>query len=144
EKISRVSSDLQNMILTMRMVPIDHVFSRFPRMIRQLARELEKEIAVDIIGAETELDRTVIDEIGDPLVHLIRNAIDHGIESPDERIKNHKPKEGTLKLTAYHSGNYVFIEIADDGAGIDKEKVAAKAVQNNIITTTQAENMTDE
>ncbi|HLQ72481.1 MAG TPA: chemotaxis protein CheA, partial [Bacillota bacterium] len=123
EKISRVSSDLQNMILTMRMVPIDRVFSRFPRMIRQLARELEKEIAIDIIGADTELDRTVIDEIGDPLVHMIRNAIDHGIESPKERIKQHKPKEGILKLTAYHSGNSVFIEISDDGAGIDKEKV---------------------
>lgn len=144
ERISRVSGDMQDMILTMRMVPIDHVFSRFPRMIRQLARELEKEIAVDVVGADTEMDRTVIDEIGDPLVHLIRNAIDHGIESPEERLKQNKPAEGTLKLTAYHSGNHVFIEISDDGAGIDKEKVIAKAIKNHIITSEQVESMADE
>src|SRR5699024_9556088 len=104
EKISRVSSDLQNIILTMRMVPIDTVFNRFPRMIRQLARELEKEVEIDIVGADTELDRTVIDEIGDPLVHLIRNAIDHGIETPDERVQKGKPKKGKVTLEAYHSG----------------------------------------
>src|SRR5699024_10267410 len=88
ERMSRVSSDLQNIILTMRMVPINTVFNRFPRMIRQLARDLHKQVEIEIIGAETELDRTVIDEIGDPLVHLIRNAIDHGIELPQERLDN--------------------------------------------------------
>ena len=121
ERMSRVSSDLQNIILTMRMVPIDTVFNRFPRMIRQLARDLHKDVEIEIIGADTELDRTVIDEIGDPLVHLIRNAMDHGIETPEERVKFNKPKQGKITLEAYHSGNHVFVEITDDGAGINKE-----------------------
>src|SRR5699024_2066147 len=127
ERMSRISSDLQNIILTMRMVPIDHVFNRFPRMIRQLARDLDKKVEIKIVGADTELDRTVIDEIGDPLVHLIRNAIHHGIETPEERLKNGKPDSGTIKLEAYHSGNHVFVEISDDGAGINKEKVGGLA-----------------
>lgn len=144
ERMSRVSSDLQNIILTMRMVPIDTVFNRFPRMIRQLARELNKEVDVEIIGADTELDRTVIDEIGDPLVHLIRNAIDHGIEMPDERLKVGKPQQGKLILEAYHSGNHVFVEIIDDGAGINKEKVIKKAVERGLITHQEAETMSDQ
>lgn len=144
ERMSRVSSDLQNIILTMRMVPVEQVFSRFPRMIRQLARGLDKNVEIELVGAETELDRTVIDEIGDPLVHLIRNAMDHGIETPNERKKKGKPEQGTIKLQAYHSGNHVFIEISDDGAGIDKEKVLAKAVSNGVITENQAETLTDQ
>lgn len=144
ERMSRVSSDLQNIILTMRMVPIDTVFNRFPRMIRQLARELKKEVNVEIIGAETELDRTVIDEIGDPLVHLIRNAMDHGIEMPDERLKVGKPRQGTLTLEAYHSGNHVFVEIIDDGAGINKERVVKKAIERGLITAQEAETMSDQ
>src|SRR5690625_2270625 len=144
ERMSRVSSDLQNIILTMRMVPIDTVFNRFPRMIRQLARELNKEVNVEIIGADTELDRTVIDEIGDPLVHLIRNAMDHGIEMPEDRLKAGKPRQGTLTLEAYHSGNHVFVEIIDDGAGIKREKVADKAIERGLITAQEAETMTDQ
>lgn len=144
ERMSRVSSDLQNIILTMRMVPINTVFNRFPRMIRQLARDLEKEVKINIIGAETELDRTVIDEIGDPLVHLIRNAIDHGIESPEIRMKNGKPSEGTVTLEAYHSGNHIFVEISDDGAGIDKEKVKQKAVDKGIITSEEARSLSEQ
>src|SRR5690625_518411 len=144
ERMSRVSSDLQNIILTMRMVPINTVFNRFPRMIRQLARDLEKEVTIKIIGAETELDRTVIDEIGDPLVHLIRNAIDHGIESPEIRMKNGKPSEGTVTLEAYHSGNHIFVEISDDGAGIDKEKVKQKAIDKGIITAEEARTLSDQ
>lgn len=144
ERMSRVSSDLQNIILTMRMVPIDTVFNRFPRMIRQLARELNKEVEIQIIGAETELDRTVIDEIGDPLVHLIRNAMDHGIETPEERVKKGKPRKGTITLQAYHSGNHVFVEISDDGAGIDKEKVRNKAIEKGVITAKEADMLTDQ
>ncbi|WP_188454369.1 chemotaxis protein CheA [Virgibacillus oceani] len=143
ERMSRVSGDLQNIILTMRMVPIDQVFNRFPRMIRKLARDLDKNVAIDIVGAETELDRTVIDEIGDPLVHLIRNAMDHGIETPQERLKKGKPEQGTIRLEAYHSGNHVFIEIADDGAGINKDKVLNKAISNDVISRNQAEALTD-
>jgi len=144
ERMARVSGDLQNIILTMRMVPIDQVFSRFPRMIRQLARDLNKNVEVQIMGAETELDRTVIDEIGDPLVHLIRNAIDHGIENPEQRLAKGKTEQGTMKLEAYHSGNHVFIDISDDGAGINKHKVLDKAIKNGVVTHEQGLNMTDQ
>ncbi|MFD1018203.1 chemotaxis protein CheW [Thalassobacillus hwangdonensis] len=144
ERMTRVSGDLQNIILTMRMVPIDQVFNRFPRMVRQLARDLDKNILLEISGADTELDRTVIDEIGDPLVHLIRNAIDHGIETPEKRSAKGKREQGTLHLKAYHSGNHVFIEITDDGAGISREKVLNKAIANGVITHEQAEGMPDQ
>ena len=98
---------------------------------------------LEIIGAETELDRTVIDEIGDPLVHLIRNAIDHGIETPAERLAKGKPEEGTVTLSAYHSGNHVFIELEDDGAGVNRERVLAKAIANGIVAEEDAAAMTD-
>lgn len=143
ERMSRVTGDLQNIILNMRMVPVDTVFNRFPKMIRQLARDLNKKVNLEIVGADTELDRTVIDEIGDPLVHLLRNAIDHGIETPEQRLGKGKPEEGTIFLKAYHSGNHVFIEIKDDGAGIKRKQVEAKAIKNGILTTQQAEMMTD-
>ncbi|PFG06696.1 chemotaxis protein CheA [Bacillus sp. es.034] len=143
ERMTRISGDLQNIILNMRMVPVETVFNRFPRMVRQLARDLNKKIELDIIGAETELDRTVIDEIGDPLVHLIRNALDHGIEMPELRVKNGKPEQGTVKLKAYHSGNHVFIELEDDGAGINKERVLEKAIQKGIVTDEAAHTLTD-
>lgn len=139
ERMSRVSSDLQTIILNMRMVPIDNVFSRFPRMVRQLARDLEKEIELEVIGADTELDRTVIDEIGDPLIHLIRNAVDHGIELPETRTQNGKPSQGTLTLEAYHSGNHVFVEISDDGAGIDPDKIKEIAISRGMITKEEAD-----
>ncbi|KMY58675.1 chemotaxis protein CheA [Geobacillus stearothermophilus] len=144
ERMSRISSDLQTIILNMRMVPVETVFNRFPRMVRQLARELGKKVRLDVIGAETELDRTVIDEIGDPLVHLLRNALDHGIEAPDVRAARGKPEEGTIQLRAYHSGNHVFIEIEDDGAGISREKVLKKAISRGIVSPEEAEHLTDE
>ncbi|RBP95267.1 two-component system chemotaxis sensor kinase CheA [Cytobacillus firmus] len=143
EHMSRISGDLQNIILNMRMVPIETVFNRFPRMVRQLARDLNKKINLQIVGAETELDRTVIDEIGDPLVHLIRNALDHGVETPEVRKENGKSEEGNVVLKAYHSGNHVFIEIEDDGAGINKDKVIKKALKNGIITEQTASTLTD-
>lgn len=144
ERMTRISGDLQNIILNMRMVPVNQVFNRFPGMVRQIARDLKKNIALNIIGAETELDRTVIDEIGDPLVHLIRNAADHGIEMPEERLKKGKPEQGTITLKAYHSGNHVFIDIIDDGAGINKQAVLNKAIQNNVLTPAEAELLTDQ
>ncbi|MCM3089615.1 MULTISPECIES: chemotaxis protein CheA [unclassified Cytobacillus] len=143
EHMSRISGDLQNIILNMRMVPIETVFNRFPRMVRQLARDLNKKINLEIVGADTELDRTVIDEIGDPLVHLIRNALDHGVETPEVRKANGKSEEGNVILKAYHSGNHVFIEIEDDGAGINKDKVIKKALKNGIITEQTASALTD-
>ena len=143
ERMSRTMGDLQNIILTMRMVPVETVFNRFPKMVRQLSRDLNKKINLEIIGAETELDRTVIDEIGDPLVHLIRNSLDHGIESPEIRRQKGKPEEGTVQLRAYHSGNYVFIEIEDDGAGINRDKVLAKAIQKGVVSTEVANSLSD-
>lgn len=143
ERMSRTMGDLQTIVLTMRMVPVETVFNRFPKMVRQLSRDLHKKINLEIIGAETELDRTVIDEIGDPLVHLIRNSLDHGIESPEVRRAKGKPEEGTVVLRAYHSGNYVFIEIEDDGAGINREKVLAKAISKGIVTKESARSLTD-
>src|SRR5699024_9691544 len=143
EHIQRASEDLQNVILNIRMVPIETVFNRFPRMIRQLSRDLDKDVRVEIVGKDTELDRTVIDQIGDPLVHLIRNALDHGIETKTERSEKGKPTEGLLKLKAYHSGNHVFIEISDDGAGINREKVLEKAISRGLVQSEKANQMTD-
>ncbi|WP_427138550.1 chemotaxis protein CheW [Psychrobacillus psychrodurans] len=143
ERMSRITGDLQNIILNMRMVPVETVFNRFPRMVRQLARDLNKKINLEVIGAETELDRTVIDEIGDPLVHLIRNSLDHGVESPEIRLAKGKPEEGTVVLRAYHSGNHVFIEIEDDGAGINREKVLKKAISKGIVSKESAQAMSD-
>ncbi|MBU5673059.1 chemotaxis protein CheA [Paenibacillus brevis] len=144
EHMSRVSSDLQNIVLKLRMVQVDSVFNRFPRMVRDLAKSLDKKIDLIITGAETELDRTVIDEIGDPLVHLLRNAVDHGVEHIDERVAAGKPETGTVKLRAFHSGNHVFIEIEDDGKGIDRDKILQKALRNGVVKESEAASMTDE
>ncbi|MFS8212175.1 chemotaxis protein CheA [Paenibacillus polymyxa] len=144
EHMSRVSSDLQNVVLKLRMVPVDTVFNRFPRMVRDLAKSLDKKLDLVITGAETEMDRTVIDEIGDPLVHLLRNSVDHGIESVADRIAAGKPETGTVHLRAFHSGNNVFIEIEDDGNGINRDKVLNSAISKGILTAEQAAVMTDE
>ncbi|CAM5788281.1 MULTISPECIES: chemotaxis protein CheA [Brevibacillus] len=143
EHMSRISGDLQNIILTMRMVPVEQVFNRFPRMIRDLAKDLNKKVNLEIYGAETELDRTVIDEIGDPLVHLLRNSLDHGVESPAQRKQAGKPEEGTIQLRAFHSGNHVFIEVKDDGAGINKDKVLKKAIERGIVNPANADSLSD-
>ncbi|MFD2705147.1 chemotaxis protein CheW [Salibacterium lacus] len=144
ERMSRISGDLQEIILNMRMMPVDQVFNRFPRMVRSLSKELGKKVNLEITGAETELDRTIIDEIGDPLVHLIRNSIDHGIEQPDVREAAGKPPEGNVHLSAYHSGNNVFIEIEDDGNGIDQEKVIKKSLENGVVNEEDLEKMNDQ
>jgi len=143
EKIKRGTNELQSLVLTLRMMPIEQVFNRFPRMVRSVAKDIHKKVQLDITGAETELDRTVIDEIGDPLVHLIRNAIDHGIELPEVRVAAGKPEQGSLALRAYHGGNRVFIEIEDDGAGIHVDKVRSKALERGVITPEEATAMTD-
>jgi two-component system, chemotaxis family, sensor kinase CheA len=143
EHMSRISGDLQNIILNMRMVPVEQVFNRFPRMVRGLAKDLKKKVNLDIIGAETELDRTVIDEIGDPLVHLLRNSIDHGVETPEKRLSSGKSEEGNITLKAYHSGNHVFIEVSDDGAGINRDKVLKKAITSGVVSKENAKNLTN-
>jgi two-component system chemotaxis sensor kinase CheA len=128
----------------MRMVPVEQVFSRFPRMVRDLAKELNKKIQLVVEGEETELDRTVIDEIGDPLVHLLRNALDHGLETTEERLASNKPEEGRILLKAYHSGNHVFIEVGDDGKGINREKVLNKAIERGVVSPEEAKSLTDQ
>lgn len=143
EYLERITSNLHNAVMKVRMVPIENVFNRFPRVVRDLSRELSKKICLDIEGAETELDRTIIDEIGDPLIHLIRNSADHGIESPEERRKKGKPEEGTIKLKAYHDGNNVIIEVSDDGRGIDTERVLRKALDAGLVSEEKAAKLTE-
>lgn len=143
EHMARVSGDLQNIVLKLRMVPVESVFNRFPRMVRDIAKSLDKKIDLVITGAETELDRTVIDEIGDPLVHLLRNSCDHGIESIASRVAAGKPETGTVHLRAFHSGNNVFIEIEDDGNGINRERVKQIAIKNGVVTPEEAKRLTD-
>ena len=134
EQVGRTTSDLQDLVMKIRMLPLDTVFNRFPRMIRDISVELNKEINFVIEGADTELDRTVIDEIGEPLIHLLRNAADHGVESKEERIAAGKSPVGTVKLVAYQEGTKALIKVIDDGAGINLEKVKAKAEQRGINT----------
>lgn len=141
EQIDRISTDLQSVVMKVRMVPVEQVFNRFPRMVRDLSKELNKEVDFIIEGKETELDRTVIDEIGDPLIHLLRNAIDHGIEPSHERLVRGKPAKGTVLLRARHEGNNVYIEVEDDGGGIRTETVLRKAVEKGLIDSKQAETM---
>ena len=141
EQMDRVTTDLQTVVMKVRMVPVGQVFNRFPRMVRDLARDLHKEVNLIIQGEETELDRTVIDEIGDPLVHLLRNAIDHGIESPADRQAKGKNPVGEIKLIASHEGNNVIIVVADDGKGINPEIIKSKAVQKGVITQTEADKL---
>lgn len=142
--VDRVTSDLQAVVTKARMVPIETVFSRFPRMVRDLAKDLGKEIDLVIQGKETELDRTVIDEIGDPLVHLIRNSVDHGVEKPEIRTQNGKNSTGTILLKAEHEGNSVVITIKDDGKGINEEVMLKKALEKGLVTEEEAEKMTKE
>ncbi|KAA0893355.1 chemotaxis protein CheA [Oryzomonas rubra] len=137
KRMSFVTSELQMQVLKMRMIPVDKVFKKFPRIVRSLARDLGKEVDLQIFGEETELDRSVVDEIGDPLIHLIRNAMDHGLETPDERVAAGKPRVGVLILAAVHEGNQIIISIKDDGRGIDTDRVGRKAVEKGLITEEQ-------
>lgn len=143
EYLERVTTNLHESVMNVRMVPIETVVSRFPRMIRDLSKKLDKKMELYMTGEETELDRTVIDEIGDPLMHLLRNSADHGLESAETRIARGKDETGTIFLNAYQDGNNVVIEVGDDGNGIDTEKVKAKALERGTITPEQAAVMTE-
>ena len=143
EQMDRVTTDLQTVVMKVRMVPVGQVFNRFPRMVRDLAKELDKDINLTIEGEETELDRTVIDEIGDPLMHLLRNSLDHGVEHPDEREAKGKPRTGEVGLIARHEGNNVVIMVTDDGNGIDAEVIRRKAVEKGMISQDEADNLSD-
>lgn len=141
--MSRTVSDLQDAVMKLRMQPVKKIFSKFPRIVRDLAKKLNKKVNLVLEGEDTEIDRSILDKLEDPLIHLVRNAIDHGIESPEERVKAGKPEIGTVKLSAYQEGDRIIIAIEDDGKGIDVEKVKKKAVEKGLITPEQAENISD-
>lgn len=143
EYLERITTSLHESVMKVRMVPIESVVNRFPRMIRDLSKKLDKKMQLIMSGEETELDRTVIDEIGDPLQHLLRNSADHGLESTELRVERGKPPVGSIFLDAYQDGNNVVIEVRDDGNGIDVEGVKKKAISRGIITQEQAETMRD-
>ena len=133
--LARTTNEIQESIMKVRMVPIGQVFDRFPRTVRDVAKARGKEVQLQISGADTDLDKTIVDEVGEPLMHLLRNCVDHGIEAPDERERQGKQRMGTIALNAYHEGNQIIIEISDDGGGINLDKVRAKAIKNGLIDT---------
>jgi two-component system, chemotaxis family, sensor kinase CheA len=141
QDLTRSSQALQAMVMQVRMIPVDIVFLRFPRLVRDLSTKLGKEVDLQLVGKETELDRTVVDALGDPLVHLVRNALDHGLESPEERVAAGKPTVGVLEIAARHAGGSVVIEVRDDGHGINPEAVARKAVGRGLIDEDTAANI---
>ncbi len=143
EYLESVTTNLHESVMKVRMVPIESVVNKFPRMIRDLSKKLDKKMELYMSGEETELDRTVVDEIGDPLMHLLRNSADHGLESAEVRAERGKPEVGSIFLDAYQDGNNVIIEVRDDGNGINVEAVKNKAIERGVITSEQAENMTD-
>lgn len=139
--LARTTNEIQESIMKVRMVPIGQVFDRFPRMVRDLAKARNKEIKLEISGAETDLDKTIVDEVGEPLMHLVRNCVDHGIEGPADRDRHGKPRVGTIKLNAYHEGNQVIIEIQDDGGGVALDKVRERGIKNGLIA--ESDRLTD-
>jgi len=143
EYLESVTTNLHESVMKVRMVPIESVVNKFPRMIRDLSKKLDKKMELYMSGEETELDRTVVDEIGDPLMHLLRNSADHGLESAEVRAKRGKPEVGSIFLDAYQDGNNVVIEVRDDGNGIDVEAVKAKAIERGVITPEQGESMNE-
>ena len=141
--VSIVTTDLQIAVMKTRMLPIAKVFNKFPRMVRDLSRELGKNIDLKISGEDTELDKSIIEEIGDPLVHIIRNSCDHGIEDAETRVKMGKPEHGTIELKAYNEGNAIVIEIVDDGRGLDPDMLIQKSLEKGIITEREADNLSE-
>lgn len=142
-QLSRVTTDLQLAVIKTRMQPIRKVLGKFPRMVRDLSRKMGKEVRLELSGEETELDKSVIEEIGDPLVHIIRNAIDHGLEVPEVRVQSGKSPEGAVRIAAYQEGNSIVIEVSDDGKGIDVSRVREKAIERKLIHREDAERMSE-
>ena len=141
--LSLVTTDIQLAVMKTRMLPIAKVFNKFPRMIRDLSRELGKQIDLEISGEETELDKSIVEEIGDPLVHIIRNSCDHGIEDPETRKAMGKPEKGLVQLKAYNEGNHIVVEIVDDGKGLDADMLKSKSIEKGIITEREADAMSE-
>jgi two-component system chemotaxis sensor kinase CheA len=135
---ARVLNDLQRSVMKIRMVPVEQLFRRFPRLVRDVSRQCGREVELQLSGQETDLDKGILDAIAEPLTHLVRNAVGHGIESPEERRKLDKPQQGVIKLNAYHQGNQVLVEVSDDGRGIDAQKIRAKAIDLGLTTSQEA------
>jgi len=135
-QLAKVTRDLQDVGMRMRMVPVAGVFQKMARMSRDLGRKSGKQLRLVLSGEATEMDRSMVEQIADPLVHMIRNAVDHGIEPPDERRKAGKPEEGTIRLSAYHEGSSIVIELADDGRGLDRDAILAKARAQGLLGPT--------
>jgi len=140
---ARVLNDLQRSVMKIRMVPVDQLFRRFPRMVRDVARQCGREVELEVSGLETDLDKGILDAIAEPMTHLVRNAVSHGIESPEERKKAGKAAQGVVRLNAYHHGNQVIVEVRDDGRGIDAQKIRAKAIELGLTTAEEAARLTE-
>jgi two-component system chemotaxis sensor kinase CheA len=140
---ARVLNDLQRSVMKIRMVPVDQLFRRFPRMVRDVSRQCGKEVELSVSGEDTDLDKGILDAIAEPLTHLVRNAISHGIESAEDRRKAGKPAQGTVRLNAYHHGNQVIVEVTDDGRGIDVQKIRSKAIELGMTTAEEAARMSE-
>ncbi len=140
---ARVLNDLQKSVMKIRMVPVEQLFRRFPRVVRDVARTSGKEVELALSGESTDLDKSILDALAEPLTHLVRNAVDHGLETPDERAAAGKPRQGTIRLNAFHQGNQIVIEITDDGRGIDRAKVIAKALERGILSREDAARLSD-
>lgn len=136
-ELSKISRDLQELSLSLRMVPLQGIFQKMNRLVRDLSRKVNKPVELEMHGEETELDKTVVDQLGDPLMHMVRNAVDHGLESQDERAASGKPREGRLTLRAYHQGGNVYIELTDDGKGLDRERILRKGIEKGLVEESQ-------
>jgi two-component system chemotaxis sensor kinase CheA len=143
QRLNLIASELQEGVMKTRMQPIDNVWSKLPRVVRDLGQQCGREVRLEMIGRDTELDKTILEAVKDPLTHVVRNAVDHGIETPEDRVAAGKPREGTLTLRAFHEGGQVNIEISDDGAGIDPDRILAKALERGVVTREAADRMSE-
>src|SRR6185312_9015128 len=135
---ARIMNDLQKSVMKIRMVPVEQLFRRFPRLVRDVGKSCGKDVNLVITGQDTDLDKSILDMLAEPIAHLVRNSVDHGIESPENRVASGKPLQGTVKLAAYHQGNQIVIEVSDDGRGIDREKLVGKAIERGILAANDA------
>ena len=134
---------MQRSVMKIRMVPVEHLFRRFPRLVRDTAQRCSRQVNLQVTGQDTDLDKSLLDAIAEPLTHIVRNAVSHGIENPAEREAAGKPSAGTITLDAYHQANQLIVEVTDDGRGVDVEKVKAKGIRNGVVSADEASRMTD-
>ena len=144
KNIVRISEDMQSNVMQMRMIPVKNLFSKFPRLVRDISKKVSKKVNLHLEGEHTDIDKAIAEDVADPLLHMVRNSVDHGIETPEERIRAGKDETGNITLRAYHEGNSIMIEVRDDGKGIDKNRILAKAIEKNLVSPEMANNLTEE